>query len=151
MIQFYSFSFTDSNSTYLTIINSMLTFQDILLVSALLAPFQPILSRLDLVLVTNNSICLFELTIPTNTQQHLLTARAQKEDWYGCLQYNLQLSGLSVNLITIEITGSLGHANTIAQVANACEITKKAVRSLFEQAACIPISCSYRILILELP
>ena len=35
--------------------------------------------------------------------------------------------------------------DTIAQVANACEMTKKTVRSLFEQAARIAISCSYKI------
>ena len=67
---------------------------------------------------------MFELTIiPTNTQQHLLAARAQKEDRYGCLQYDLQLSSLSVNLISIEI-GCLGQfmPDTIAQMANACEI-----------------------------
>ena len=63
-----------------------------------------ILSRPDLVLVSNNSICLFELTIPTNTQQHLLAARARKEDRYSCLQYDLQLSGLSVNLISTVIS-----------------------------------------------
>ena len=88
------------------------------------------LSRPDLVLVSNNSICLFELTIPTNIQQHLLAARARKEDRYSCLQYDLQLSGLSVNLISIEI-GCLGHfmPDTIAQVANACEVAKETIRS----------------------
>ena len=67
-----------------------------------------ILSRPDLVLVSNDSICLFELTVPTNTQQHLLAARARKEDRYSSLQYDLQLSGLTVNLVPIEI-GCLGH------------------------------------------
>ena len=66
------------------------------------------LSRPDLVLVSNNSICLFKLTIPINTQQHLLAAKTRKEDWYGCSQCDLQLSGLSVNFISIEI-GCLGH------------------------------------------
>ena len=59
--------------------------------------------------------------------------------------YDLQLSGLSViNLISIEI-GCLGHfmPDTIAQVANACEVKKKTIRSLFEQAARIAVSCSY--------
>ena len=60
------------------------------------------LSRLDLVFVFNNSICLFKLTIPTNTQQHL-AARAQKEDQYGSLQHDLQLSELNVGLISIKI------------------------------------------------
>ena len=40
----------------------------------------------------------------------------------------LQLSGLTVNLISIEI-GCLGHfmPDTIAQVANVCEVTKKTI------------------------
>ena len=104
------------------------------------------LSRPDLVLVSNDSICLFELTVPTNTQQHLLAARARKEDRYSSLQYDLQLSGLTVNLVPIEI-GCLGHflSETIAQMATACEVPKKTIRSLFEQAARIAVSCSYRI------
>ena len=35
--------------------------------------------------------------------------------------------------------------DTISQVANACEVAKKTIRSLFEQAARIAVSCSYRI------
>ena len=89
----------------------MLTFQDIMLVSVLPSTIPTNLSstlcRPDLVLVSNDSICLFDLAIPTNTQQHLLAARARKEDRYSCLQYDLQFSGLSVNLISIEI-GCLG-------------------------------------------
>ena len=46
----------------------------------------------------------------------------------------------SVNLISIEI-----RPDTIAQVANACEVAKKTIRFLFEQAARIAVSCSYRI------
>ena len=51
------------------------------------------LSRPDLVLVSKDSIHLFELTIATNTQQHLL---ARKEDRYGSLLYDLQCTGLVV-------------------------------------------------------
>ena len=49
----------------------------------------------------------------------------------------------SVNLISIEI-GCLGHfmPDTISQVANACEMAKKTIRS---QAARIAVSCLYRI------
>ena len=99
-----------------------------------------------MVLVSNDSISLFELTVPTNTQQHLLAARARKEDRYSSLQYDLQLSGLTVNLVPIEI-GCLGHflSETIAQMATACEVPKKTIRSLFEQEAHIAVSCSYRI------
>ena len=64
----------------------MLTYgyEDILLVSALLAPL--ILTKIyppPLADLTWCSICSLELTIPTNTQQHLLAARALKEDWYS--------------------------------------------------------------------
>ena len=61
-------------------------------------------------------------------------------------QYHLQLSSLSINLISIVI-GCLDHfmPDTVAQVTNACEVTKKTIRSLFEQAASIAVSCSYRI------
>ena len=83
----------------------------------------------------------------TCTQQYPATsARARKEDQYSSLQYDLQLSGLSANLISIEI-GCLGHfmPDTIAQVVNAFEVAKKTVRCLFEQTARTAISCSYRI------
>ena len=98
------------------------------------------LSRPDLVLVSKESIYLFELTVPTNTQGHLLAARAQKEDRYNSLVYDLQCTGLAVDLIPIEI-GCLGHfmPETITQVA------KRIIWPLFEQAARIAISCSYRI------
>ena len=66
------------------------------------------LSKPDLVLVSDVSVCLFELTIPSNTQQHLLTARARKEDRYASLLQDLLHTGLAVDLITIEI-GCLGH------------------------------------------
>ena len=58
----------------------------------------------------------------------------------------LQRTGLVVDLISIEI-GCLGHfmPETLAQVATACCVPKKTVRSLFEQAARIAIPCSYRI------
>ena len=41
----------------------------------------------------------------------------------------------------------IGHflPETIAQMATACEVPKKTIRSLFEQAARIAVSCSYRI------
>ena len=151
MIQSYRFSFMDSNSTYLD--DSFKLYADlpgylasVCSPSTIPTNLSSTLSRPDLVLVSNNSICLFELTIPTNTQQHILAARARKEDRCSCLQCNLQLSGLSVNLISIEI-GCLDHfiPDTIAQVTNADEVAKKTIRSLFEQAACIAVSCSYRI------
>ena len=75
-----------------------------------------------------------------------MAARAWNEDRYGSLLYDLQHTGLVVDLITIEI-GCLGHfmPETLAHVATACCVLKKTVRSLFEQASRIAISCSYRI------
>ena len=150
MIQSCRFSFTGFKSIYQNFLNSMLTFQVILPVSALLAlsplNFLPPLADLTWsCMVSKDSIYLFELTVPTNTQQHLLAARARKEDRYGSLLYDLQRTGLVVDLISIEI-GCLGHfmPETLAQVNTACCVSKKTVRSLFEQAARIAISCSYR-------
>ena len=86
-----------------------------------------------MVLLSKDSVYLFELTIPTITQQHLLAARAWKEDRYGSLLYHLQCTGLVVDLISIEI-GCLGQfmPETLAQVATACCVSKKTVQSLFE-------------------
>ena len=89
---------------------------------------------IDHELANNRRQPIYELTVPTNIQQHLLAARARKEDRYSSLQYDLQLSGLTVNFVPNEI-GCLRHflSETIAQVATACEVPKKTVRSLFEQ------------------
>ena len=55
-------------------------------------------------------------------------------------------TGLSVQLVTIEV-GCLGHfmPETLANVARTCNLSKRKVRLLFERAAEIAISCSYRI------
>ena len=58
--------------------------------------------------------------------------------------YNMTFSFLAyLLLISIKI-GCLGHfmLDTIVQVGNACEMMKKTVRSLFEQAVRIAVSCS---------
>ena len=69
---------------------------------------------------------MFELTLPTNTQGNLLAARARKEDRYNSLVYDLQCTGLAVDLIPIEI-GCLGHfmSETIIQAATASCISKR--------------------------
>ena len=56
----------------------------------------------------------------------------------------IQLSGLTVDLISIEI-GCLGHfmPDTISQVAYTCQVMKKTIRSLFQQVA---VSFSYSLL-----
>ena len=117
-IQFYMSLFLDSNSIYLKHLNFMLIFQAILLYSS--SPPNTIPANLP-----NDSICLFESTVSTNTQQHL-AARAWKEDQHSSLQYDLQSSELTVKLISIEII-CLGHfmPETVAQVAIYCYIMLK--------------------------
>ena len=104
------------------------------------------LSRPDLVLVSDDSITLFELSVVTNTKHHLSAANSRKEDRYGPLLLDLQRTSLSVQLITIEV-GCLGHfmPETLAGVSRSCNLPKRKVRSLFENAARVAISCSYRI------
>jgi len=126
----------------------MLTFPAIFPPSAIPTNLSTTLSRPDLVLISDDSLCLFELTITINTREHLLAARAQKEDRYRSLLQNLQRTstGLTVDLITIEI-GCLGHfmPEAISRVAKACQVAKKTVPTLFEQGARIAVSCSHRI------
>ena len=64
---------------------------------------------------------------------------------------NLKCTGLVVVLIAIE-TGCLGHfmPETLTQVGTACYVPKRTIRSLFEQAAYVAISCSYRNVVLDL-
>ena len=63
----------------------------------------PTLRRPDLMLVSTDSIVLLELSVVTNTQHHLLAARNCKEDHYGSLLLDLQHTGFSVDLVTIEV------------------------------------------------
>ena len=70
--------------------------------------FSSSLSRPDLVLVSSDSIVLFELTVVTNTKHHFSAASHRKQDCYGPLLQDLQDSVSSVDLVTIEI-GCLGH------------------------------------------
>ena len=66
------------------------------------------LSRPDIVLISNDCITLLELSVVTNTKQHLLAANSRKEDCYGPLLLNFAIAGISVELVTIK--GScLGH------------------------------------------
>ena len=104
------------------------------------------LSRPDLVLVSDDSIILLELSVVTNTKHHLLAANNRKESRYGPLLLDLQHTGRSVYFATIEM-GCLGHfmSESLINVSKVCNIPKRSVRVLFESAAKIAISCSYRI------
>ena len=82
------------------------------------------------------------MLVPTNTQQHLLVARARKEDRHSSLQYDLRLSGLTVNLVLIEI-GCLGHflSETIAQVATSQVVEARELKILYEQEITTRAAC----------
>ena len=104
----------------------MLTFQDIFLVSALLAPFQTIFPPplADLTwcwFSVISSVCPNELSPPIPSNILWLLELGRK---IGMAVYNMTFSFLAyLLLISIEI-GCLGHfmPDTIVQVANACEI-----------------------------
>ena len=52
-------------------------------------------------LISDDSITLFELSVVTNTKYHLSAANSRKEDRYGPLLFDLQRTGLSVQLVTV--------------------------------------------------
>ena len=96
--------------------------------------------------VSTDSIALLELSVVTNIEHHLLAARKCKEDHYGSLLTYLQQAGFSVNLVTIEV-GCLGHfmSETASKLSDVCRPPKNTIRCILQQAACVAISCSYRI------
>ena len=104
------------------------------------------LSTPDLVVVSTDSIALLELSVVTNTEHHLLAARNRKEDRYGSLLTDLQQTGFSVNLVTIEV-GCLGHfmPETVSKLSDVCHLLKNTIRCILQKAARVAISCSYRI------
>jgi len=105
------------------------------------------LNRPDLILVSNNSIILFELIIPTNTQQHLLAAKACR---YGSLLYYLQQTGLTVNLIS-RMFRSLYARNTCSSgYCLLCAKTKLYSYYLSRQVM-LPSPASTEFLTLEVP
>ena len=103
-------------------------------------------TRFKLVLVSNDAVILFELLVVTNTKHHLSAANSRKLDCYSSLLLDLQCTGLTAQLVTIEI-GCLGHftPTTLTNASHACKLPSRAIKSLFDQAARIAISCSYRI------
>ena len=104
-------------------------FLTLLLMHSSLEPFTKILSQKIATLISDDSIILFELSVVTNTKYHL-SANSRKEDRYGPpLLFDLQRTGLSVQLVTIEV-GCLGHfmPETLANVARTCNLSKRKVR-----------------------
>jgi len=97
-----------------------------------------------LVLVSSDSIVLFELAVVTNTKHHFTAASLRKQDRCGPLLQDLQDSVLSVDLVTIEI-GCLGHFTPaiISKLSEICHLPKRTVRSMLQQAAEVAISYSY--------
>ena len=97
-------------------------------------------------LISNDRITLLELSVVTNTKQHLLTANLRKKDRYSSLLLVLAHTGLSVELVAIEV-GCLDHflPTSVTNMCRVCHLSKHSTRCMFEQAAQIAISCSYRI------
>ena len=103
-------------------------------------------SRLDIVLISDDGIILLELSVVTNTEQHFAAASSRKVARYGPLLADLERTGLFVELVTIEV-GCLGHflPSTISNLCRVCHLQKCSVRAIFEEAAQVAISCSYKI------
>ena len=97
-------------------------------------------------MISDDCITLLELSVVTNTKQHLLATNFRKEDHYSSLLLDLAHTGLSVELVTIEV-GFLGHflPSSVTNVCRVCHLSKHSTRCMFEQAARVAISCSYQI------
>ena len=82
----------------------------------------------------------------TNSQHHFLAARSRKEGHYVPLLLDLQHAGFSVDLVEIEV-GCLGHLMpvTVTKLSNVCHLLKSTICYILQQAACIAISCLYRL------
>ena len=115
----------------------MLTFQP---ASALLV----LSPSIDLPLLADLTWCWF---LKFHLANCSLQGLGRKIDIYGSLLYDLKCTRLVVDLIPIEIRCLGGHfmPETLTHVATACCVLKRTIRSLFEQAACVAISCTYRI------
>ena len=93
-------------------------------------------SRPDIVLISSDHNILMELSVVTNTEEHFVAASSRKEARYSTLLSDLEHTGLSVTLVTIEV-GCLGHflPSSISNLCKVCYLQKLPVRAIFEQAA----------------
>ena len=104
-------------------------------------------ARPDMVYMSGNSVILVELTVPSNSYEHLCNAqnRKRQKPLYQLLLSELDSLGKQASLVTIEI-GSLGHwipkcCQDFAQSFSSF-FDKSSARKLFDSAARTAISAS---------
>ena len=88
-------------------------------------------SRPDIVLISSDHIILMELSVVTNTEQHFVAASSRKEAHYGPLLLDLEHTGLSVTLVTIEV-GCLGHFLP-SNLCKVCYLQKRPFRNVLSE------------------
>ena len=102
-------------------------------------------ARPDIVLVSEESVTMLELTIPSNSKEAIIKAKERKTNKsnYNLLVGDLEERGLSV---TIEI-GSLGHYPSDAAlcISHSFQLTKSETKQILQKASKTAIACSYHI------
>ena len=105
-------------------------------------------ARPDMVIIDGSKITLLELTIPHNSPESLRAAHIRKQSKvnYGCVLSDLERSGFTSDLVTLEI-GSLGHwrFNLATQLASHLELPKAVVKSVLDNAAKVSIAGSHQL------
>jgi len=105
-------------------------------------------ARPDLVLVSESSISMLELTVPTKSHQAIQAARGRKMNQpnYEQLIGNLENRGLNVSFRSVEI-GSLGHyeRHAIHCICHTFNLPKCDASQILLKLARTSVSCSYHI------
>ena len=105
-------------------------------------------ARPDMVFIDGSKITLLELTIPHNLPESLRAAHIRKQSKvnYGCVLSDLERSGFTSDLVTLEI-GSLGHwrFNLATQLASHLDLPKAVVKSVLDNAAKVSIAGSHQL------
>ena len=105
-------------------------------------------ARPDMVIIDGSKITLLELTIPHNSPESLGAAHIRKQSKvnYGCVLSDLERSGFTSDLVTLEI-GSLGHwrFNLATQLASHLDLPKAVVKSVLDNAAKVSIAGSHQL------
>ena len=101
-----------------------------------------------MVIIDGSKITLLELTIPHNSPESLRAAHIRKQSKvnYGCVLSDLERSGFTSDLVTLEI-GSLGHwrFNLATQLASHLDLPKAVVKSVLDNAAKVSIAGSHQL------
>ena len=105
-------------------------------------------ARPDIVLTTESSVTMLELTIPSNSHDAIRKAKERKinKPNYSFLIGDLKERGLSVTYRTLEI-GSLGHylPDAIQCISYSFQLTKAESKQVLQRASTLAIACSYHI------